>query len=215
MFTADNSEFNQGDRNILNAALGRLMADVDGDDDMAATRNRVYGLFALIEAALIRIHERNPIHTVVMDPTDGHDLSLWIERELKARVVECVFEDWKADASGSGQAGQYKIISFYAKRARGLMARYAITHAVEDVEQLKDFGIAYEARALSAHRTPAELADAADAVSAMASRPSRWSVRARASSSPGSAPSGRTTTSCRDGSTSADATARVAPNENR
>jgi hypothetical protein len=38
---------------------------------------------------------------------------------LKARIVECVFEDWKS--------GQYKIISFFAKKARGLMARYAIT----------------------------------------------------------------------------------------
>lgn len=41
-------------------------------------------------------------------------------KALKARVVECVFEDWKA--------GKWKIISFHAKRARGLMARYAITH---------------------------------------------------------------------------------------
>ena len=34
---------------------------------------------------------------------------------LRARVVDCVFEDWKD--------GRYKVISFFAKRARGLMAR--------------------------------------------------------------------------------------------
>ncbi len=39
-------------------------------------------------------------------------------RVLVPRVVECVFEDWKNS--------QYKIISFFAKRARGLMARHAI-----------------------------------------------------------------------------------------
>lgn len=39
-------------------------------------------------------------------------------KSLKAGVVECVFEDWKA--------GKWKIISFHAKRARGLMARHAI-----------------------------------------------------------------------------------------
>jgi cytoplasmic iron level regulating protein YaaA (DUF328/UPF0246 family) len=39
-------------------------------------------------------------------------------KALEARVVECVFEDWKA--------GQWKIISFHAKRARGLMARFGI-----------------------------------------------------------------------------------------
>jgi cytoplasmic iron level regulating protein YaaA (DUF328/UPF0246 family) len=37
---------------------------------------------------------------------------------LKPRVVTCVFEDWKG--------GGYKVISFFAKRARGLMLRHAI-----------------------------------------------------------------------------------------
>ena len=50
---------------------------------------------------------------------------------LKAQVVDCVFEDFKG--------GQYKIISFFAKRARGLMARYAIDHRVVLPEQLKAF----------------------------------------------------------------------------
>ena len=52
---------------------------------------------------------------------------------LKARVIECVFEDHKA--------GQYKIISFYAKRARGLMARYAITHRLATPHQLEGFDL--------------------------------------------------------------------------
>ncbi len=50
---------------------------------------------------------------------------------LEARVVECVFEDWKN--------GAYKIISFFAKRARGLMARHAITNRVGSVAGLKTF----------------------------------------------------------------------------
>ncbi|MDD3354468.1 peroxide stress protein YaaA [Zoogloea sp.] len=50
---------------------------------------------------------------------------------LKGRLLNVSFEDWKG--------GRYKIISFYAKRARGLMARHAITHGIEDVEQLKAF----------------------------------------------------------------------------
>jgi len=52
---------------------------------------------------------------------------------LKARVIECVFEDWKG--------GQYKIISFHAKRARGLMARYAITQRVNLPQQLEGFAL--------------------------------------------------------------------------
>ena len=41
-----------------------------------------------IEQAFLEIHERNPIHTVVMDPTRGETISQWIERELGAVVVE-------------------------------------------------------------------------------------------------------------------------------
>ena len=61
-------------------------------------------------------------------------------KALKARVVECVFEDWKA--------GKWKIISFHAKRARGLMARYAITHRAKKPANLLGFdleGYAYDA----------------------------------------------------------------------
>jgi cytoplasmic iron level regulating protein YaaA (DUF328/UPF0246 family) len=50
---------------------------------------------------------------------------------LQARVVECVFEDWKDD--------RYKIISFFAKRARGVMARWCIAHRVASVARLRRF----------------------------------------------------------------------------
>jgi cytoplasmic iron level regulating protein YaaA (DUF328/UPF0246 family) len=59
---------------------------------------------------------------------------------LNARVIECVFEDYKG--------GKYKVISFFAKRARGLLARYAIEKKIQNPEKLKDFkveGYAYAA----------------------------------------------------------------------
>lgn len=52
-------------------------------------------------------------------------------KTLKARVVSCVFEDFKN--------GEYKIISFYAKRARGLMVRYAIDKKIGSVKKLEGF----------------------------------------------------------------------------
>ncbi|MFT3814079.1 MAG: peroxide stress protein YaaA [Acidovorax sp.] len=55
------------------------------------------------------------------------------QRTLKARVIECVFEDEKN--------GDYKIISFFAKRARGLMARYAIQHRLTEPQQLEGFDL--------------------------------------------------------------------------
>lgn len=52
---------------------------------------------------------------------------------LKARVIDCVFEDYKG--------GQYKVISFLAKRARGLMARYAAQHRVATPKRLEGFDL--------------------------------------------------------------------------
>jgi cytoplasmic iron level regulating protein YaaA (DUF328/UPF0246 family) len=52
---------------------------------------------------------------------------------LRPRVVECVFEDWKE--------GRYKVISFFAKRARGLMARYAIQHRAATPQALEGFDL--------------------------------------------------------------------------
>jgi len=50
---------------------------------------------------------------------------------LTAPVITPVFEDWKN--------GRYKIISFYAKRARGLMARYAAVNQITDARELLGF----------------------------------------------------------------------------
>lgn len=43
---------------------------------------------ALVEQALRDIHARNPIHTVVMDPTKAEQLAQWIRDEIGAEVVE-------------------------------------------------------------------------------------------------------------------------------
>jgi Uncharacterized protein conserved in bacteria len=66
---------------------------------------------------------------------------------LKARIVDCVFEEWR----GSG----WKVISFSAKKARGLMARYAITRRIETPRRLEGFdleGYAFDAAASQADR---------------------------------------------------------------
>ena len=61
---------------------------------------------------------------------------------LRPRVIDCVFEEWKG--------GRYKVISFFAKRARGLMARHAIRKRVGTPAGLKKFdaeGYRFEAAA--------------------------------------------------------------------
>lgn len=68
-------------------------------------------------------------------------------RALRVRVAECVFEDW--------QGGAYKVIGFHAKRARGRMARFALTARAETLQALEAFdadGYAFAAGASSVDR---------------------------------------------------------------
>ena len=52
-------------------------------------------------------------------------------KRLNGQIITPVFKDCKN--------GQYKIISFYAKKARGLMARYIIQNQLSEVSQLTEF----------------------------------------------------------------------------
>lgn len=54
-------------------------------------------------------------------------------KKLAGEVITPVFKDWKN--------GQYKIISFYAKKARGLMSAYAIKNRLTSAEDLKSFDV--------------------------------------------------------------------------
>jgi cytoplasmic iron level regulating protein YaaA (DUF328/UPF0246 family) len=54
-------------------------------------------------------------------------------RQLDVPVITPVFEDYKN--------GKYKVISFFAKRARGLMARYAAVKGITDPAKLKRFKV--------------------------------------------------------------------------
>jgi cytoplasmic iron level regulating protein YaaA (DUF328/UPF0246 family) len=61
---------------------------------------------------------------------------------LAAPVITPVFEEWKN--------GKYKIISFFAKRARGMMARYAAVKGITEAAKLKRFkvdGYAFDKKA--------------------------------------------------------------------
>lgn len=53
------------------------------------------------------------------------------KRKLNAPIIEPVFQDEKN--------GKMKIISFYAKKARGLMARYIIEQGVDSIVKLQEF----------------------------------------------------------------------------
>ncbi len=52
---------------------------------------------------------------------------------LKTKIITPIFKNYKN--------GQYKVISFYAKKARGMMTRFAVDNQIENPEALKTFAI--------------------------------------------------------------------------
>lgn len=54
-------------------------------------------------------------------------------QNLNAKIIEVIFKENKN--------GVYRVVSFYAKKARGLMARYIINNKIKDVEDLKGFNL--------------------------------------------------------------------------
>lgn len=62
------------------------------------------------------------------------------EQDLESPVITPVFKDWKG--------GHYKVVSFYAKKARGMMAAWAVRNRIKNPAGLKRFkggGYAYDA----------------------------------------------------------------------
>ncbi|MCX9564970.1 peroxide stress protein YaaA, partial [Vibrio cholerae] len=55
-------------------------------------------------------------------------------KRLDAQIITPIFKDAKN--------GQYKIISFFAKKARGMMARYIIENRIDSVKDLEGFNTA-------------------------------------------------------------------------
>ncbi len=53
------------------------------------------------------------------------------KKALKGTIITCEFKDIKD--------GKVRVIGFFAKRARGLMARYIVENRIKDVEALKAF----------------------------------------------------------------------------
>ena len=55
------------------------------------------------------------------------------QKKLKSPVITPVFKDWKND--------KLKVISFFAKRARGAMVRYIIDSDAQNLEDIKGFNL--------------------------------------------------------------------------
>ena len=93
----------------------------------------------ITEALNAQLRRRKSASRVIVNCASTEYFKSVRPKRPEAPVVTPVFEDWKG--------GRYKIISFHAKRARGLMARFAVEQRIDSPEKLKDFaaeGYAFE-----------------------------------------------------------------------
>lgn len=81
----------------------------------------------------IRRHLKKQKSDVIVNLASNEYFKSVKAKRFEGRIVECVFEDWKTHKD------EGKVLSFMAKRARGLMARYIIENRVTSVDGLRGF----------------------------------------------------------------------------
>lgn len=85
-----------------------------------------------LAVALAEVIRRQPVPVLVNLASEEYFKSV-PRKALGLEVIQPVFQERKGS--------QWKVVSFHAKRARGLMTRYAIEHRLEDPEGLKAFDV--------------------------------------------------------------------------
>ncbi|HCD97714.1 MAG TPA: hypothetical protein DEQ63_00335, partial [Flavobacteriaceae bacterium] len=95
------------------------------------THNNLYGFWKNTLTA--HLNEQMEASEILVNLASNEYFSALNSKELNMQVVSPVFKDWKND--------KLKIISFYAKKARGLMVRYAIQNNIQDLEGILGFNL--------------------------------------------------------------------------
>jgi cytoplasmic iron level regulating protein YaaA (DUF328/UPF0246 family) len=116
--------------------MGTRFANARGKDLYAFWGERI------TRALNVQLKKNAGAASVLVNCASGEYFRSVKPKLLDAPVITPVFEDWKG--------GRYKVISFHAKRARGLMARYAVENRFDTPEALQGFdaeGYAFDAEA--------------------------------------------------------------------
>ena len=112
-----------------------------------ATAKDLYGYWGDTVAEYLNTLQADEAAPVIVNLASQEYSRVALRLALRARVVKCVFEEVRD--------GEPRIISFFAKKARGLMARYAVQQRVRSVKALQAFdaeGYAYERQASTPDR---------------------------------------------------------------
>lgn len=103
--------------------MGTRFANARGKDLYAFWGER------LLEAMNAELAERT--RPVLVNLASEEYFKALVARKIRGTVIQPVFEDWNG--------GRYRIITFYAKRARGLMARFIIANRLTEPEGMQAF----------------------------------------------------------------------------
>lgn len=103
--------------------MGTALKNVRGKDLYAFWGDRITKSLKQVLAK-----QKNP---VLLNLASEEYFKVVQAKDLGYEIISPVFQDAKD--------GKYKIISFYAKRARGLMARFVVENRIDDPRDLKQF----------------------------------------------------------------------------
>jgi len=103
--------------------MGTRLANEAGKD--------LYAFWGETLLAAINAELADMARPVVVNLASAEYFKAAVGRKIAGTVIQPVFEDWRN--------GRYGIVSFYAKRARGLMTRYAVQNRLDEPESLKAF----------------------------------------------------------------------------
>lgn len=93
--------------------------------------NDLYDFWGTKITRRIQTDIKNQGDEILVNLASGEYFKSIDTKKLKTRIITPVFKDFSN--------GKYKIISFFAKKARGLMTRFIIENKLSDPEQLKLF----------------------------------------------------------------------------
>ena len=100
---------------------------------LKTTRGKdLYAFWGDTVAEYLNARQADEAAPVVINLASVEYARVALRKALRARVVDCVFEERQAD-------GSHKVISFFAKKARGLMARFAIEQRARSARALRSF----------------------------------------------------------------------------
>lgn len=106
--------------------MGTKFANTRGED--------LYAFWGNLITDKINEHLANAQNSVLLNLASNEYFKSVRHENINAPIITPVFMDKKND--------KYKIISFFAKKARGLMGAYIIKNRITQIERIKDFNVA-------------------------------------------------------------------------